>query len=172
MLQNTFCQNYTLISHRKPIALYVSFRCIFHIQSKDKQLMNNKDANKHLPYWRSKSNSPLALHDPSESEENRSGYQNSIDKKSCGSTWWVIITPLFQQLQLYGRSLPKTKLLINSVISDAHQGVHFLGIDIKDFFLLSYLPPDQKEYIRIHSKYFDEDFRKLYNITPIIGEGG
>ena len=69
-------------------------------------------------------------------------------------------------------SLLETKILINSVISDAHHGARFLGIDIKDFFLLSYLPPDQKEYMRIHSRYFDDEFRKLYNITPIIAEDG
>lgn len=65
-------------------------------------------------------------------------------------------------------SLLQAKLLINSVISDAHKGAHFLATDIKDFFLLSFLPEDQNEYMRIHSKYFDEEFRKLYNITPII----
>ena len=69
-------------------------------------------------------------------------------------------------------SLLETKLLINSVISDAHRGARFLGIDIKDFFLLSFLPPDQKEYMRIHKRYFDEDFRKLFTITPIIAEDG
>ena len=31
-------------------------------------------------------------------------------------------------------SLLEAKLLINSVISDAHKGARFLGIDIKDFF--------------------------------------
>ena len=55
-------------------------------------------------------------------------------------------------------NLLETKLLINSVISDAHKGARFLGIDIKDFFLLSSLPADQKEYMRIHSKYFDDEF--------------
>ena len=69
-------------------------------------------------------------------------------------------------------NLLETKLLINSVISDAHKGARFLGIDIKDFFLLSSLPADQREYMRIHSKYFDEEFRKLYNITPLIANDG
>ena len=46
-------------------------------------------------------------------------------------------------------NLLETKLLINSVISDAHKGARFFGIDIKDFFLLSSLPADQKEYIRV-----------------------
>ena len=32
-------------------------------------------------------------------------------------------------------NLLERKLLINSVISDAHKGARFLGIDIKDFFL-------------------------------------
>lgn len=69
-------------------------------------------------------------------------------------------------------NLLETKLFINSVVTDAHKGVQFLGIDIKYFFFLSLLPSDQKEYMRIHSKYFDEEFRKLYNITQIItGDG-
>ena len=69
-------------------------------------------------------------------------------------------------------NLLETKLLLNSVISDAHKGARFGGIGIKDFFLLSSLPADQKEYMKIHYKYFDEEFRKLYNITPLIVDDG
>ena len=46
-------------------------------------------------------------------------------------------------------NLLETKLLLNSVISDAHKGARFLGIDIKDFFLLTFLPPGDREYIII-----------------------
>ena len=36
-------------------------------------------------------------------------------------------------------NLLETKLLLNSVVSDAHKGARFLGIDIKDFsYLHSY----------------------------------
>ena len=57
-------------------------------------------------------------------------------------------------------NLLETKLLINSTISDAYRGARFLGIDIKDFFLLLHLPHGQLEYMRIHSKYFDVEFSK------------
>ena len=48
-------------------------------------------------------------------------------------------------------SLLETKLMINSVISDAHRGARFMSLDIKDHFLQSILP--EPEYMRIHSKY-------------------
>ena len=69
-------------------------------------------------------------------------------------------------------NLLETKLLLNSVISDAHKGAKFLGIDIKDFFLLTYLPEGEREYMRIYSRYFDDEIRKLYDIDPIIAEDG
>ena len=49
-------------------------------------------------------------------------------------------------------SLIETKLLLNSVISDAINGARFMSLDIKDYFLQSELP--DPEYIRIHKKYF------------------
>ena len=49
-------------------------------------------------------------------------------------------------------SLVETKLLLNSVISDAHKNARFMTIDIKDFFLQSFMK--DAEYMRIHSKYF------------------
>ena len=42
-------------------------------------------------------------------------------------------------------NLLETKLLLNSVTSDAHKGAKFLGIDIKDFFLLTYLPGGERK---------------------------
>ena len=90
----------------------------------------------------------------------------------------VILTVGGDKLDYFGKTaslapnLLETKLLINSVISDAHKGARFLSIDIKDLFLLSSLPSEQKECMRIHSKYFDDEFRKLYNITPIIADDG
>ena len=78
----------------------------------------------------------------------------------------------FEETASPAANLLETKLLINSTISDVHKGAKFLVIDIKDFFLLSHLPPDQREYMRIHSKYFDAEFRKLYNIDPIIVKDG
>ena len=63
-------------------------------------------------------------------------------------------------------SLLETKILINSVISDAHRGARFLTVDIKDFFLQSIL--NDPEYIRIHQKYFLPDIRQQYNINSLI----
>ena len=47
-------------------------------------------------------------------------------------------------------SLLESKLLLNSDISDSANGARFLTLDIKDYFLQSYL--DEPEYIRIHKK--------------------
>ena len=63
-------------------------------------------------------------------------------------------------------SLLETKILINSVVSDMHQGARFLTLDIKDFFLQSIL--NDPEYIRIHQKYFLPDIRQQYNINSLI----
>ena len=67
-------------------------------------------------------------------------------------------------------NLLETKILINSVISDAEMGAKFMSLDIKDFFLQSHLP--EKEYLRIHKRYFIENFRKLYNLANIINNDG
>ncbi len=62
--------------------------------------------------------------------------------------------------------LLETKLMANSIISDAHKGGRCLNLDIKDFFLQSYIP--QPEYMHIHSRYFSAKFRKLYDIDKKI----
>ena len=67
-------------------------------------------------------------------------------------------------------SLLETKLLLNSVISDAHAGARFMTADLKDFFLQSFL--EEPEYIRIHSKYFLPEIRQKYNIDSIIAPDG
>jgi hypothetical protein len=67
-------------------------------------------------------------------------------------------------------SLLEAKLLINSVISDAHRGARFMSLDIKDLFLQSIL--DDPEYLRIHSKYFFTDIRLKYNFDAIIATDG
>ena len=54
-------------------------------------------------------------------------------------------------------SILESKLLINSVILDAHKGARFLTLDIKYFFLCSTL--DNPEYMRIKAKYFSKEFR-------------
>ena len=67
-------------------------------------------------------------------------------------------------------NLLETKILVNSVISDAVKGARFMSMDIKDFFLQSTLP--EKEYLRIHSRYFTPYFRQLYNINEKINKDG
>ena len=64
--------------------------------------------------------------------------------------------------------LIETKLILNSTISDSHKGARFFTIDIKDFFLQSYL--DDPEYLRIRQKYFIEDIRAKYNIDDLVAE--
>ena len=63
-------------------------------------------------------------------------------------------------------SLLEAKLLLNSVISDAFQGARFMTIDIKDFFLQSFL--EEPECLRIHKKYFFPDICEKYNINSLI----
>ena len=45
-----------------------------------------------------------------------------------------------------------------------------MTIDIKDFFLQSYMK--ENEYMRIHNKYFPNDVRKKYNIDNLITDDG
>jgi len=67
-------------------------------------------------------------------------------------------------------SVLETKLLINSVISDAKKDAHFLIIDIKDRLLQSDIP--DPEYMRIHSRYFFKVMRNKYNIDQLIAPDG
>ena len=67
-------------------------------------------------------------------------------------------------------SLIETKLLLNGTISQSSQGARFMKIDIKDFFLQSYMK--ENEYMRIHNKYFPSDVRKKYNIDNLITDDG
>ena len=65
-------------------------------------------------------------------------------------------------------NLIETKLLLNSTISRSSQGARFMTIDIKDFFLQSYMK--HPEYMRIHKKYFTDAIRQKYNINDLIGD--
>jgi len=66
--------------------------------------------------------------------------------------------------------LLETKLMANSIISDAARGAKCLTLDIKDFFLQSYLP--KPEYMRIHAKYFSNRFCQIYKIDEKINQDG
>ena len=48
-----------------------------------------------------------------------------------------------------------TKLLLNSVISDAHQGASFMTLDLKDHFLASPIP--NPAYMKITFRYIPTD---------------
>ena len=67
-------------------------------------------------------------------------------------------------------SILEKKLILNSVISDAHKGARFLTLDIKDFFL--YLTLEHPEYMRIKAKYFSKDFREQYNLHKKMNKDG
>ena len=59
-------------------------------------------------------------------------------------------------------SLLETKILINSVISDAKKGARFMSLDLKDYFLAT--PMDKPKYMKVPFKYFPDDIRKKYNL--------
>ena len=52
-------------------------------------------------------------------------------------------------------NLLETKILLNSVISDAKRGARFMSLDLKDFFLMSPMPVP--EFMKIHIKNFPPD---------------
>ena len=49
-------------------------------------------------------------------------------------------------------SLIESKILLNSVISDSDKGAMVMSLNIRDFFLQSYLP--DAKHLRIHGRYF------------------
>jgi hypothetical protein len=65
-------------------------------------------------------------------------------------------------------SLLETKLLLNSVISDAHKGAKFMGCDLKDFFLAT--PMEKAEYMKIQWKYIPLDIREQYGLESLVTE--
>ena len=67
-------------------------------------------------------------------------------------------------------SLLETKLLINSVISDSHDGAKFMSADLKDFFLSS--PMSRPEYMRIQWKHIPDDIRQRYNLFQLLTDDG
>ena len=59
-------------------------------------------------------------------------------------------------------SLLETKIIINSVISDASKGARLLTCDLKDFFLAT--PMERPEYMRIPLKVVPQDIQDQYNL--------
>ena len=69
-------------------------------------------------------------------------------------------------------NLLDTKILINSTISDANCGARFMSLDIKDFFLNSPLPVEDREYMKIHSRYFSEEYKTMNNLHDKVNKDG
>ena len=66
--------------------------------------------------------------------------------------------------------LLETKILLNSVISDAHKGARFLSADLKDHFLAS--PMDRPEYMKIPISRMPDDIIDQYNLREKVDEAG
>ena len=64
----------------------------------------------------------------------------------------------------------ETKILLNSVISDAHKGARFLSADLKDHFLQTPMP--EAEYMKIPYNKFPEDIREFYNLSTLVSKDG
>lgn len=60
----------------------------------------------------------------------------------------------------------ETKLLFNSVISDASKGARFCSMDPKDMFLQT--PMECLEYMKVTFKYFPEYIRKKCNFYTLV----
>ena len=67
-------------------------------------------------------------------------------------------------------SLLETKIIIKSVISDAHKGSRFMTAYSKDYFLQSKLL--ESEYLLIHGTYFLKDIREKYAIDSLVAPDG
>ena len=63
-----------------------------------------------------------------------------------------------------------TKILLNSVISDASKGARFLSADLKDHFLQTPMP--ESEYMRVPYHKFPADINEYYNLHNIVTNNG
>ena len=66
--------------------------------------------------------------------------------------------------------LLETKVIIKSVISDAHKGARFLSADLKDYFLAT--PMNRSEYMKIAIKRIPEDIIEQYNLLKKVDAAG
>ena len=67
-------------------------------------------------------------------------------------------------------AMMETKILINSVISDASEGARFISLDLKDFYLAS--PMLTPEYMKVHISKFPDDIIEKYNLKDIVTHDG
>ena len=63
-------------------------------------------------------------------------------------------------------NLLETKILLNSIISDASKGAQFMCTDIKNHFLAT--PIDDPEYMKVQYKYIPQDIWTRYKLTSIV----
>ena len=56
----------------------------------------------------------------------------------------------------------ETKLLVNSIISHAKDGDHFISADINNYFLATLMA--QADYMKVQYKHISEDIRQQYNL--------
>lgn len=67
-------------------------------------------------------------------------------------------------------SMLETKIMLNSVISDAHKGARWCTMDIKDHFLGT--PMARPEYVKAHISKFPEDIIQRYNLRALMDSQG
>ena len=67
-------------------------------------------------------------------------------------------------------NLLETKIMLNSVISDAKKGARFAALDLKDYFLGS--PMERPEYMRVHIDKFPPDIVEWYNLKEKVSDDG
>ena len=64
----------------------------------------------------------------------------------------------------------ETKILLNSVISDATKGARFLSTDLKYHFLQTLMT--EAEYMRVPCRNFPQDIRDHYNLDQLVTKHG
>jgi hypothetical protein len=64
----------------------------------------------------------------------------------------------------------ETKILINSIISDAKKGARFLSADIKDYFLAT--PIARAEYMKVHRRHIPADIQQQYGLDKKMTQDG
>ena len=67
-------------------------------------------------------------------------------------------------------NMVETKLLINSVISDASKGARFMSADLKDYFLAT--PMTRDEFMKVKLRYFPPDIVNKYNLQTMVAPDG
>ena len=67
-------------------------------------------------------------------------------------------------------SILETKILVNSILSDYDEGARFMSVDLKDFFLQSFM--ESPEFMRLPFKWFPQDIIEKYNLSKLVTKDG